>query len=242
MAQQKLVTRSRFAEICGVSAAATTKACRTTLAAATVGKRIDMAHPDAVAYIQKHDDGTTKKAANDAPPAKKKAAKKPPPPPAPVVRGRGAENQNKKNAALANLNNGIENGKTLHEIPDDIKAFADMTLRELIIRFGTDIAFKDWLAATKQIEDINEKRLKNAATKGELVSRDLVKNHIVEPIDAALQKLLTDGAKTMAKRVDAMINAGRSVEDCEQYIQETMTSFIRPMKTKVARTLKNVGN
>jgi ribosomal protein S20 len=117
-----------------------------------------------------------------------------------------------------------------------------MSLRELIGRFGTDIAFKDWLAATKQIEDINEKRLKNATTRGELVSRELVKNHIVEPIDAALQKLLTDGAKTMAKRVDAMINAGRSVDECETYIRETISSFIRPMKTKVSRTLKNVGN
>lgn len=228
MTARKLVSRSEFAQICGVSAAATTKACRSTLKPALVGKRIDMAHPAATKYMAKHD---------AVPP--EKTPKQPPPPP-PPTRGRAAENNNKKTAALADLNNRIEDGTTLHEIPDDIKAFADMTLRELIQRFGTETAFKDWLSATKQIEDINEKRLKNATTRGELVNRDLIKVHIVEPINEVLKKLLTDGSKTMATRIPAMVNAGRSVEECEAYIQKTMSSFIRPMKEKVTRTLKNV--
>jgi hypothetical protein len=127
----------------------------------------------------------------------------------------------------------------LHSIPEDIREFADMSLRDLVHRFGTTTAFKDWLAATKMIEDINKKRLENAKTQGELVSRYLVKIGIIEPIDAAHIKLLTDGAKTIARRVTAMTAAGKSVEDCEKFVADQITSFIRPVKAKVARALKN---
>jgi len=154
----------------------------------------------------------------------------------PVLMGGAAKNHSKKAAALRKL---MEEGDTLHEIPEDIRAFADMTLRELIQRYGTDTAFLDWLNATKRIEDINEKRLKNAATKGELVSRQAVKVGIIDPIDAAHIKLLTDGAKTIARRVTAMHDAGRPLGDVEKFVKDQITSFIRPVKAKVARALKN---
>ena len=88
------------------------------------------------------------------------------------------------------------------------------------------------------IEDINEKRLKNAQTKGELVSRELVKLGVIDPIDAAHIKLLTDGAKTIARRVTAMHDAGRPLDDVEKFVKNQITSFIRPIKAKVARALK----
>lgn len=125
------------------------------------------------------------------------------------------------------------------EIPEDIQEFADMTLRDLVDKFGTDARFVDWLSATQKIEAINEKRLKNATTQGTLVSRDLVRVGVIEPIDAAHIKLLTDGAKTIARRSTAMHSAGRPLDDIEKFVAEQITSFIRPVKAKVARALKN---
>ena len=153
----------------------------------------------------------------------------------PVVRGTNKVNHTKKTAALENINNGT----VIHEIPDDINKFADMTLRELIQRFGTDIAFLDWLKATKSIEDINEKRLKNAQTRKELVNIKLVKNGVVEHFETMFNKLLTDGAKTIARRVTSMHGAGRSVEDCETFVADQVSSFIKPAKAKIARALRN---
>lgn len=277
-AVKKLVTKSEFSRLCGISATAVTKACSNVLKDAVHGKRIDAGHPAAVKYLEDKVNTPTEKPVNGADPLHDKALKlctdsgrftasylqknlnigyarakrllveiedpsppkKAPPPPPPPATGHVAKNKSKKAAALANLNNRIENGTEIHEIPEDIKAFADMTLRELIIRFGTETAFKDWLAATKQIEDINEKRLKNATTRGELVNRELIKRGVIEPIDAAHIKLLSDGAKTMARRVVAMTGAGRSVEDCEKYMKDTISSFIRPVKSKVTRQLKNI--
>jgi len=134
----------------------------------------------------------------------------------------------------------VDQDDQIYAVPDDIQAFADMTLRELIEKFGTDLRFLDWLKATKAIEDINEKRLKNAETKGELVGRQLVKHGILDPIESAHIKLLTDGSKTIARRAAAMSGAGRDMEDIEKFVADQITSFLRPMKAKIARTLKNV--
>lgn len=157
----------------------------------------------------------------------------------PHVRGPAAAKAKKKAAAMQSVADRIEAGPELHEVPDDIEAFADMTLRELIQRFGTDQAFTDWLKATQTIEAINEKRLKNAVTRGELVSRDLVRVGVIEPLNAAHIRLLTDGSKTIAQRATAMHDAGRSLGEIEKFVAEQVTSFLRPVKDKVARALKN---
>jgi hypothetical protein len=173
------------------------------------------------------------------PPKPPPAPPKPPPPP--LEPGIQHTTKTKKARSLNALNesDALATGQIIHDIPDDILAFIDMTLRELIQRYGTDVAFIDWLKSAKLIEDINEKRLKNAVTQGDLVSRDLIKIGVIDPINAAHIKLLTDGAKTIARRVTAMHGAGRSIEDCEKFVADQMTSFIRPIKSKVARALKN---
>lgn len=281
---KKLVSKSEFARMAGVRPSAVTKACSNALKDSMDGKRIDAAHPEAVKYLDGH---------NQAPPPPPPAtgidplyeqivafcrvkgkftitpvqlkfkipfnrAKKiiqtikaagvvldgsEPTPPAvepesdkSFLRGHAAKNAKAKQAPPPPP---IDVEEMLHEIPEDIRAFADMSLRELVSRFGTDTRFCDWLRATKSIEDINEKRLKNAVSRGELVSRDLMKIGVIEPIDAAHRKMLTDGAKTIARRLTAMHDAGRSLEDCEEFVVDQISSFIRPVKSKVARALRN---
>jgi hypothetical protein len=126
------------------------------------------------------------------------------------------------------------------EIPAGITDFLHMTLKDVVDQFGTSTGFVDWLKATKDIEMINEKRLKNAKTMGELVHRDLVKIGIIDPIDAAHRKILSDGTKTMAKRAMSMVLSGTTAQDLEAFFSEHLSSFIRPVKTKVRRAFKNV--
>lgn len=180
----------------------------------------------------------------------------PAPPPQPVatkpphVRGTAAAKEKRKRvpppealaayAQAAELN-GTPNPRDdyVFEVPQDIQAFADMTLRELIEKFGTDTRFVDWLKATQTIEAINEKRLKNAVTRGELVNRNLVKVGVIDPIDSAHIKLLTDGVKTIARRSTAMHDSGRGLDEIEKFVADQISSFIRPVKSKVARALSN---
>ena len=129
--------------------------------------------------------------------------------------------------------------ENIREFPEDISKVSDMTLRELIQKFGTEAAFSDWLKASKMIEEIHEKRIKSAHRRGELVNRDLVKKGIIDPIEAAHLQLLSDGARTMAQRAVALHDSGRPITDIEMLIVEQISSFIRPLKAVIRRTLKN---
>jgi hypothetical protein len=157
------------------------------------------------------------------------------PPEKPHIRGYAAANERKKREPSQE-----EKDRAYMSMPQDIREFHDMPLLDVVTMFGTDVAFVDWLKATKVIEDIAEKRLKNAATKGELVSRDLVRVGILDPVQTAHTKLLTDGVKTIATRVVAMHGAKRPQGEIEKFVADQITSFIKPMKARISRTMKRI--
>ncbi len=207
---KRLIKKTEFAEQAGVSRAAVTKACDKALAAAVVGKLIDVDHPDAVAYIK------SKQVKKTQTPAKKP-----------------------RKAAAAPEPLKEEEEESHFSEDDEIKDVLHLTLAEIVERHGTSSQFKTWIDAKKIIVDIQTRIVKLAQLEGTLVSRDLIKVGVIDPIDAAHRKLLTDGAKTIARRVTAMNSGGRPLEDCEDFVKDQIASFIRPMKAKVARSLKS---
>lgn len=124
-------------------------------------------------------------------------------------------------------------------IDTNIRSVYRLTLGEIVEHFGTKQQFADWIKQAKELEEVHIKRLKSAVTEGKLVSRQLVKDGVFDPIDTCFRKLLTDGAKTIARRLHTMVEAGGSVDASEKYVRDQMTSHIRVMKAKVKRTLKN---
>lgn len=215
---KRLIKKTEFAEQANVSRAAVTKACDKALAAAVVGKLIDIDHPDAIAYIRskqvKKTKTPTKKATKPRAKAKPKTVAAPEPP------------------------EPADEGSHFSE-DDDLRDVLHLTLAEILERHGTSGQFKTFVDAKKTIVDVQTRVVKLAQLEGTLVSRDLVKVGVIDPIDAAHRKLLTDGAKTIARRVTAMNSGGRPLEDCEDFVKDQIASFIRPMKAKVARSLKS---
>ena len=126
-------------------------------------------------------------------------------------------------------------------IPDDIRKLADWSLRDLVLRFGTDVRFKDWLDSLQKIEVVHEKRLKNAQVEGELVSRAVIKNGVIDHINVAHQRMLTDGAKSIATRAMTLVHSGDDVQAVQDMVADQLGSFIRPAKSKMTRTLKGLG-
>ena len=124
---------------------------------------------------------------------------------------------------------------SINEVPADIEPYADMSVREVIERFGTDVRFFEFLKAVEKIEAIREKRIRNSEREGKLVARDLVMRALVGPIEAAHSGLLQDGVKTIAARVHVLVQSGSTVLEVEQFIREYMSSFIRPVKAKMSR-------
>jgi hypothetical protein len=209
----KTVSKAEFARLAGVSTSSISRNLKTKFAGAVVGNRIDISHPDAARYLE-HRAGLAV--------GEKGTAM--------VPTGAAARKEAKKTAPP----------KSIAEIPEDIAAFQNMTLRELIDRFGTATAFCDWLRASKTIEDIAEKRIKNAASAGDLVSRRAVKVGVIDVIESAHIKLLTDGSKTIATRVFSMIKAGREKSDIVELIEDQIGSFIRPIKARTRRCLREI--
>jgi hypothetical protein len=121
----------------------------------------------------------------------------------------------------------------------DIRSMADMTLDAITQIFGAAAEFREWIKAVHELEKTHERRIKNMVAEGQLVSRRIIKQGIIDPIEECLTKLLTDGAKTMAIDCHAKALAGRPVQDLEVYISKTMGRFIRPAKERIGRTLKS---
>lgn len=269
---ETLATKKAFSELAGVSPAAITLACKESgpLRHAVDGKKIDIAHPDARAYLLKHAghapdsvpagmnrkqgrpwDGVPR-VEKPAPKPKRQPAPKPEKQPKPPKQkpepqakagsydrptGHRARNQREKQADHERRSSGTDTGA--EDVPEHIAEFADMTLRELVQRFGTELRFKDWLAALKGIEDIREKRIKNAEREGELIPRELVRQHIVGRFEQAHISMLTDGAQTIAAKVVAMVHAGADQAECQRFVSDTLSKIIRGAKGSIDRTLRN---
>jgi hypothetical protein len=124
-------------------------------------------------------------------------------------------------------------------VPDDIDQYAEMTLRQLIDQFGTDEKFEVWLKSLKTIGEIEDRRLKNATAKSQLISRDVVDRYVFGVIEATYTRLLNDSPKTIAGQVRAAVKAGQTTEEIEAMVRDLISSQIKGIKEKARRGLKD---
>lgn len=255
-----LISKSKFAELAGVSPKSITLAVRDgtkPLAPAVLSGKIDPHHPAALAYIN-HIAEKKGLPAPDKDMPERDLQQTESPLPAPKPRGKTKSSAVDKNYySIENLINAIsreKGGETakfelirdyVHKImikhlPDDIRKLSSMSLDDLITIFGTDVAFIKWLDAVKKIEDIFKNRISNATALGELVSRELVKKGIIAPIDGFHRGLLTDGVKTIEQELRTLHELGKSREDCRIALEKIISRFLRPMKSRVAKEVQKL--
>jgi len=120
------------------------------------------------------------------------------------------------------------------EAPEELRDFLDWTMRDLLLKFGTHTSFSVWLKSLKELEMIEEKRLKNAQTRGELVTKDEV-DRMFDIIDTQHLRLLKDGAKSISSEVLGKHQAGVHAEEIEAHVSKRMGTFITAAKNKLAR-------
>lgn len=257
-AAKKLVSRAEFATLVGINPATVGELCtKGPLRNAAEGTRVNITHPRVIEYIDRKakartddpiydaflaawkaagDDATVQNIATLFQIGKKRANEL-----YHAMISQGDYQPILKDKPIPGTLGALEKRKqeSLKEIPSDLSELMSWTIGEILDRWGTTTAFLDWLRATKTLEDIREKQLKNAEKSGVLISRDIVKKGVIDPIDAAHIKLLTDGVKTIAKRAMAMTSANRPPDDVEKFVGDQIGSFLRPLKNKIARALKH---
>ncbi|MBK2258722.1 hypothetical protein [Francisella philomiragia] len=216
---KKLLSKSEFAKSCGVSPSAIAHAIKRNypIKEALVGEgrkqKIDIQHPEAVRY---------RKAEN----AKRETTST-------------KSTKSKKKITVSQKNKStIKNVPEVNEIPENISEIADLTIREAVEKYGTDEQMLDFLKAVKEIELIDDRRIKTAKLKGELISRALVDKSFIIPVDSLFKQLLGDASKTISRRLKAMVEAGKFDDvELEKYVSSTISTFINPAKTKMKRIL-----
>lgn len=226
-----IVSKAQFARMAGVSGAAITKAVGTKrLNHAVVGKRIDASHADAVAYLDAQGRGgldvTAPSLGSETDIISTKVPER-----SPDTRGAGVKKEKKKHEGELSPD---------ADLPGEIYDLLDLSFREILDRYGTEARFVDVLSAGQKVESIKSSRVKTAQSEGKLISRVLVKNGVIDVFNSAHLRLMKDGAKSIAAGAISKHSSGASATEVEAYVSDILGSFIKPIKSKIVRTLKNV--
>lgn len=144
-------------------------------------------------------------------------------------------NTNKARLAARAERDQRDNAPVVHNAK--VEKYMDLTLRDIVSFFGTDIEFIDWIKAVKAIEDVKEKRIKNEVSLNNLIPRDYVSQHVFSMLDTVNTRLLTDSPRTIAARVIEAHNSGETREKIEKLICDLLSVQIKGIKLRARRAL-----
>lgn len=279
---QRLVSKSEFARLAGVWPSALTKLVKGRLLQALQGDKIDLDHPDAIAYLKEKKKEPTKpkpkkgaevavgvdplyekcveyatmigkvsitslrkqfqigynrakiivgimEANGIAKKIEKSKAKAPQPP-----KDKPAAGEPKKPQTYPELPGADYYGG------EDLEDILELTVAEVVNKFGTSDRFHKWLQARKTIVDIGAKEITNAEKRGKLISREYVEKFIIGQFEKTHMNLMTDGSKKIASRIMKMTKSGATLEECEEYASKVVSSHITRGKEEIKKVLQNV--
>lgn len=216
----QLVSKSELARLAGVTKAAITKAAVKQFPKALIGPRVDLDHSDVQRYLAQRRGGQTAASVSAPEPQEAPVETDQGPPVSPAV----------EESAIDEAHRDVR--------IEDIERYAHLSLDALTKKFGTAVAFGDWLDARKRISDIREKDLKNDERSGRLITREFVRTHVLSHIESSNRRLLQDGAVTITRRLFAAIKGGATVEDAQQLVRDIISSQLRPARDSAVRALK----
>ena len=216
----QLVKRAVIADAAGVTVATVSRFMKKggELEPAKVGSLIDIENPVAVRFIEArlghHNDPTYKAPRNHATRV------------TPPAEDADAELKHRYN---------------MDKLAKRIRDLADKPLSELVRIFGDDVQFEMWLKALKEIEAIDEKRIKNAELRAELVRRDAVQLGIIDPVDELFRKVLQDGCKTMATKAAAMAKSGRDTPEITEQLREIISTYFKAAQRNMLQAIERLA-
>jgi hypothetical protein len=249
MAKTELITRTEFAKRCGVSVAAISKAVnKAPLRQCIEGKFINAGHREARQYLRgkKPGDDLRKNATHtrgSAAAKKKRQTTNPtgvqaaPPvaqttttttptgsfiPPQETHRAYGGEQSPEP--------------ETEHD-GDDIAQYLDMTLEQILVKFGDNSRFNEWLKAIKEIESIRDKRLRNDERENKYVPREIALQ-VFGRYERCFKLQLADATRSIAAQLHDNVEAGGTLEESIELTEDLIGAPIADAKKNVGILLK----
>ncbi|AAQ96469.1 hypothetical protein [Vibrio phage VP16T] len=120
--------------------------------------------------------------------------------------------------------------------PDE---FMNMTLNELVKRFGTQAKFYDYARARKTLSDIQAKDEDAARRRGEHVPFSIVLS-LVGQIDALQAALLSETAVAIRTKITALVKSGAEEKQIEKAAHDLISRTIKTTKANTERMIRDV--
>lgn len=202
---------------------------------AVIEGMVDLNHPDAAKFCAQYGyqepDGASIAAAARVATVKQVAAAALSPPastPAPSV-GRSVP--------VVAVDNEFEDGKSDEE--RTANEFMDMSLRELVGRYGTQSQFKNVTAAVKNLIQMRGYEEEQARKRGEYIHR-VHAERLIAMVDGLQKALLTDAVSNMSNKAAVQIRAGAEKTEIEGAMRDTISRTIKLSKSQIVRSLRDI--
>mgnify|MGYP000041206113 CR=1 FL=1 len=213
------VSKAELARWAGVSRQAVTKACKpgAPLYDASGGKGVDVEHPLVREWLESHGVRDLPEPRPDVPKPVKSRAK--------AARAKSPTSPTASPPA--------ETGTVPHELKD----LEDLTVREVVMRYGSVDGFKRFVDALKNIAEYKHRELRVKQQRGELIEREKVAGLVFPMIDVAFSRLVSDVPDSVSKLVVARTESGGpdTTTDVRNLIRDANSRVLKNLKQTAAR-------
>lgn len=210
----RTVSKAELARWAGVSRAAVTKACKGPLYDAADTDGVDVTHPLVRQWLAGHNvhslpEEVATPDGQDPPKRKRPSAPRPKSAPA------------EQTAA----------------VPYELRDLENMTVREVVMKFGSVDGFKRFVDSLKNIAEYKHRELRVRQQRGDLIEREKVAGLVFPLIDVAFARLVSDVPESVSKMVVARCEAGgpETTADVMQLIRDANSRVLKNMKQSAAR-------
>lgn len=203
----RIISKAELSRWAGVSRAAVTKACKINLSDAVLPSGVDVTHPLVRDWLRGHGVDTLPEVSAAAKQKTRKAPVRKPQPKRIVPQAAPPP--------------------AVH----DLEHLEDLTIREVVMRYGSVDGFKRFVDSLKSISEYKYKELRAKQQRGDLVERHKVAGLVFPMIDVAFSRLVTDVPVAVSKSVVARVQSGGP---------ETYTDVQKIIRDANSRVLKNV--
>lgn len=114
----------------------------------------------------------------------------------------------------------------------------NMTIRDAVQHFGTDVSFKDWASAAYKLVQIRGMEEEQARKRSEYILREHAES-LVSMIDGLHKALLTDVVTNMANSAINLTKANADRNAIENDMRNTIERTIKIAKEQAIRKLRN---
>ena len=223
------LTFAEFADRCGVSRGAITRAAKTgALRPCVAGegnkRKIIVDHPEAVKYIAKHRGEATGELPRTA-----KGGRS--------IDGDPDSGQLKAHETL----DAEEILRSEFGGAHNVKNFAqylERPLRDTIDRFKGGGPFKSYADGAVQSQREHKLRLENETKRGKLVSRELFERYVFPEIDKCFQKIQGDVATRVAREAASLLRGGADESEIKAVLVDHQEKAIRYAKQKILHAIR----